>query len=210
MMITPSSSADYRLDFYNPDGSQSFCGNGARCSVDFVHRFIEEKGNYLFEAIDGVHEGVWSEEAIAVSMLNVHSVQSFDDGFFCHTGSPHFMKMVDGLGSMDLIAAGREIRYDERFHPGGTNVNFLERVNEVWSMRTYERGVEDETLSCGTGATAAGLFLLRDEMPGHYEMTIETRGGQLSVLAEKTGGFEFNHVYLRGAVQHVFSGIWEI
>jgi diaminopimelate epimerase len=209
MVISPSQAADYRLDFYNPDGSQSFCGNGARCSVDFVHRFITKKEQYNFEAIDGIHEGFWSESSISISMLNVHSAQEILDGFFCHTGSPHFMKKVDHLDDMDIVRAGSAIRYDEHFLPGGTNVNFLQEKDGIWHVRTYERGVEDETLSCGTGVTAAGLFLLREKPFGQYELPIQTRGGLLSIIAEKTGDFKFNRVYLKGAVKHVFGGLWE-
>ncbi len=209
MVVSPSNSADYRLDFFNPDGSQSFCGNGARCSVDFVHRFITPKERYQFEAIDGMHEGIWSESQISISMLSVHSAKEVLDGFFCHTGSPHFLKKVNHLDATNVVAEGRTIRYNECFHPEGTNVNFLEEKDGIWHVRTYERGVEDETLSCGTGVTAAGLYLLREEPIGQYELPIQTRGGLLSVVAQKTGDFEFNHVYLKGAVMHVFSGLWE-
>lgn len=209
MIIGSSGVADYKLEFFNPDGSQSFCGNGARCSVAFAlaHGLFHER--CVFEAFDGLHEGIVMEDEIAIAMREVHSAQLYSDGFYCHTGSPHLMVGVDDLNEMDIVSRGRKLRYDDRFSPGGTNVNFLQSINGRWHMRTYERGVEQETLSCGTGATAAGLFIMDQSTQVLNQVELQTLGGKLTILAQKTGPFQFKSVYLKGSVKHVFNGVWQ-
>lgn len=209
MIIGPSETADYHLEFYNPDGSQSFCGNGARCSVSFFYKEMMAKSKVQFVALDGLHSGAFDEESPSVSVHPPHSEQVLPEGFYCHTGSPHWMIEVKDLHTMDVLTEGRRFRYDDRFAPSGTNVNFLEKIEGQWNMRTYERGVENETLSCGTGATAAGLYLMRDLAQGWNQVDLKAPGGWLSVVAEKTGPFQFKSVYLKGSVKHVFNGVWQ-
>jgi diaminopimelate epimerase len=207
ILIQQSNQADFRMVFYNPDASQSFCGNGARCAVAFFHQLVMAKEIYSFEAFDGIHYGEIGEDGVSVSMRPVNSGQDLPIGFYCHTGSPHLMVEIQYLDGYDVVKEGALRRYDEIFAPGGTNVNFIENVNGKWHMRTYERGVENETLSCGTGATAVGLYLMH-RYHLNSEVQIQTLGGPLTVKAEKGEGFEFNDVYLKGSANFVFSGLW--
>jgi len=209
MIMGSSEIGDYRLDFYNPDGSQSFCGNGARCSVAYFYNEIKAKEKLEFEAWDGLHIGQYDKDAPSISVQPPHDERSLPEGFYCHTGSPHWMIEVNDLKNLDLLREGKKFRYDERFAPEGTNVNFLEKIEGQWNMRTYERGVENETLSCGTGATAAGLYLMRDLAEGWNQVDLKAPGGWLSVIAEKAGPFQFKSVYLKGSVKHVFNGVWQ-
>ena len=159
--INRSDNSDFYVDYYNSDGSQSFCGNGARCSVRFVNDCIlPEKLNYSFDAIDGLHRGeLINNEEVKIRMSNVNSIEEISASeYLLNTGSPHYIVLVEDNKNIDLLKEARAIRYAPRFKEKGVNVNFVHLINEdTLSIRTYERGVEDETLACGTGITAAAL-----------------------------------------------------
>ena len=157
ILLEKDKEADYNMNFYNPDGSQSFCGNGSRCAFRFAQDqgIVEDEAN--FRAIDGIHLAKNQGESISILMNNVDSFEVSDKHYFINTGSPHYIEYIDELDEFNLIEEARRIRYNERFKNEGTNVNFIVENKKGIAMRTYERGVEDETFSCGTGVTAAAL-----------------------------------------------------
>ncbi len=190
---------DYHMEFFNPDASQSFCGNGSRCAFAFwstspqgllptspqglsqgTLRSSEPQGNLrpaIFTAIDGQHQASWSNGLVRIGMRDVGGVERIDDRTdFIHTGSPHLLCWVDDPERIDIVAEAHTHRYGPRFAQDGVNVNFLRFADGRVEMRTYERGVEAETLSCGTGVTAAALSAMaRGLVSGACE--VHTRGG---------------------------------
>ncbi len=209
--INKSAAADFYVDYYNSDGSQSFCGNGARCSVRFVNEeILKEKSQYSFDAIDGLHEGeVLSYAEIRIQMTNVERIEIIKDNhYLLDTGSPHYIVFTENIDELDLKKEGQKIRYSDRFNEKGVNVNFIELLKEgELRIRTYERGVEDETLACGTGITAAAL--------AHLHLTnkegmvkVHARGGELSVKAFRNSQ-GFGDVELIGPATFVFDGKME-
>lgn len=200
---------DFYMNFYNPDGSQSFCGNGSRCAVAFA-RSLGMIGNHgVFGAIDGAHPFVVNGDEIAIQMRDVDRVEWNRDECVLHTGSPHFIVENSQPDALDIIAEGRSIRYSDRFKEEGINVNFVRYGDsELW-MRTYERGVENETLSCGTGVTAAALSLAARQ-PHVREVQVHTRGGELKVKLEPTADGGYHDIWLCGPAQLVFQGTIEL
>ncbi len=211
VIVRPSLENDFHIDFYNPDGSQSFCGNGSRCAVAFYHDYFDStKNDFVFSAIDGLHKAQWTNDLVSISMKDVHASMDSPWGCFMNTGSPHVMVPVENIEEMDVQAKGAEIRYNDYFKAmKGTNVNFIQKISDDWHLRTYERGVEAETLSCGTGVTASALYIL-EESQRSGQVRLLTRGGILEVSADRQGPYQFTNVYLKGAVQKVFEGKWSL
>ena len=206
VVVEASSIADFRMDFYNPDGSQSFCGNGSRCAYTAAHMwgFVGDGGS--FEAIDGIHQGFRSSGGVRISMGATGLVNQTADHQFIHTGSPHAVVWVEHLEGLDLPKAAQPIRYAEAYAPAGTNVNFVLRTSEGITMRTFERGVEAETLSCGTGVTAAALAA-HQQFQLASPVQVKTAGGNLKVDFEAHAkGFE--NIWLEGPTQEVYRGEW--
>ena len=207
ILIEKDNNTDFYMNFYNPDGSQSFCGNGSRCAVKFVldqHIVLHEK--ITFQAIDGFHEARVTDK-IEIKMKDVRSVtRKSDNRYFVNTGSPHVIELCDQL-PMDIVFLGSSIRYSDEYAPDGTNVNFLvsNSKGEI-AIRTYERGVENETLSCGTGVTASALVYasMHEDMS---EIQVQTKGGLLWVTCEKQND-GFSNVWLKGPAEFVFKGEW--
>jgi diaminopimelate epimerase len=198
-------STRFHMEFFNPDGSRSFCGNGSRCAYAFWSGLAGERSEASFTAIDGVHEAQWKAENVSVTLRPVDRVVRESVAVdFIQNGSPHELVWVDDPETVDLIAEGRRRRYDPSRGPGGTNVNFLKVAGGSLHMRTYERGVEDETLSCGTGVVAAALSALsREELVSPVKVI--TRGGTLSVEAEADGE-GWRNIRLTGPVVEVYTG----
>ncbi len=198
---------DFIMNFYNPDGSQSFCGNGSRCAVAFAHNTNLISSSCRFEAIDGVHEATINSISgiVEIRMNPVEKISSFGTDFYLHTGSPHYIHLQKDIASFDLIKYGKSIRYSDDFkNQNGTNVNILQ-ISDDHSIfiRTYERGVEDETLSCGTGVTACAIAY--GNMHDLYNVPVQTKGGKLNVRFEKVG-MGFDNIWLTGPAKSVFSG----
>ena len=198
---------DFEMDYYNADGSKSFCGNGSRCAQAFAKDLgiIESNSNFL--AIDGEHEGKIEGETYATKMGDVDEscIEQKGDDWFIHTGSPHYIRYSSDVEQEDVYALGSSIRYSESYKAEGTNVNFVEEVKDGISVRTYERGVEDETLSCGTGVTAAAIsYALKNHLDVN-EVKVKTRGGKLSIRLERNGN-EFSNIWLVGPAVQVFKG----
>ena len=199
---------DFHMEFFNPDGSQSFCGNGSRCAYAYWCGLNGSDEVAHFTAIDGKHAGMWSDGMVSITLSFQGGVQRGTDGHsvdFINTGSPHELVWVADPDSVPIMEEGPRRRYAEKHAPGGTNVNFLCVVSGVVYMRTYERGVEAETLSCGTGVVAAAISAM-DRNEVDVPVQVHTSGGVLQVDAERNGAGEFSSVRLTGPVKEVFTG----
>lgn len=206
IFIENSDRADFQMDFYNPDGSQSFCGNGSRCAVLFAKMLGIVNGATDFEAIDGIHEAEIEDNNVKIKMNDVGEIERIDEDYFLDTGSPHYISYCDDKDDRDIVEFGREIRYSERFKTKGTNVNLIKEISiDQIDLRTYERGVENETFACGTGATAAGLVQASKNQAAHGIIDVKVKGGDLKIHYQKKGtGFE--NVWLEGPAKFVFKG----
>jgi diaminopimelate epimerase len=201
---------DFEMVYFNSDGRQtSMCGNGGRCIVKFAHQIgvFQEKTTFL--AIDGVHDAFIRENLVHLKMNDVTDIEVGKDFYFLNTGSPHYVKEVKEVENVPLIPIAHEIRYGKRFAEKGVNVNLIEKDSDhSIYVRTYERGVEDETYSCGTGVTAACLVAhLTQELKSPID--VKTKGGNLSVSFEKEDE-KFKNIFLIGAAEYVFEGFIEI
>lgn len=199
---------DFEMVYFNADGRESsMCGNGGRCVSAFAKMLgiIQSKCNFL--AIDGEHEAIVSETGwVELKMGNVNQIETGDDCFVLNTGSPHYVVFVEDISNLNVAESGRVIRYSDRFRKEGINVNFVEKKPDGIIVATYERGVEDETLSCGTGVTAAAIsFFLKSGLTQKAVIAVETKGGNLKVRLEKTAnGFE--NIWLCGPTAKTFAG----
>ncbi len=208
MLLELKTGADFEMIYYNSDGRlSSMCGNGGRCIMDFAKRLGIVGEQAVFLAVDGLHEAIAKGGTVRLKMNDVKEIESGPDYFFLDTGSPHFVKYVKSLDSFDVTGEGRMIRRSARFLEQGTNVNFVEQQAGYLSVRTYERGVEDETLACGTGVTAAALVaaMKGPETKNGYA-DIKTPGGNLKVYYKQTGPASFENIWLEGPATPVFHG----
>ncbi len=212
MLIEKDGSSDFNLVYYNSDGSQSLCGNGSRAAVMFASFLGLVNGRTRFQAFDGPHDAeIQNDETVRLRMNDVREVKKVGNDFFVHTGSPHYIRVIENAEDFPVVETGRSIRYSADFQPGGTNVNFVELrdANTVF-VRTYERGVENETLSCGTGVTAAALAA--SSFGYTSPVKIRTLGGELSVAFETVSGQggAFTNIFLIGPAKMVFQGELEL
>lgn len=201
---------DFEVEYFNADGTKSFCGNGARCSVKFVNDHILKKDSYSFTAIDGEHTAQISGEEVNLEMRSVSEVEvTSKDIYIIDTGSPHFLQFSKDIDNIDMYDFGRRVRYSPDFEEDGINVNLLEEITpRSFKIRTYERGVEDETLSCGTGITAAAIaFAVKNDLFDSQEFSIKSLGGDLTVKLNRQSQNQFIELRLIGAAKKVFKGI---
>ena len=199
---------DFKMVYYNSDGHpSSMCGNGGRCITQFAHDIGIQKKEYHFNAIDGEHISWIDDHGIVwLKMKNLHIVENHNNYTLLNTGSPHFIKTVTDLDIYPVYKEGHEIRNSEKFEKEGINVNFVEVLDhDKIFVRTYERGVEDETYSCGTGVTAAALVHAHNER-GFNHIDIKTLGGELFVEFDKLSDDHFENIWLCGSVVKVFEG----
>lgn len=198
---------DFKMVYFNADGAEgSMCGNGGRCIVRFAHDLGIFAHETRFLAVDGEHMAEVRGDDVFLKMSPVSAIEDRVGLTFLNTGSPHVVQFVDEVESLDVVAEGRAIRYGTPFQPGGTNVNFAQILaDQTVFVRTYERGVEDETYSCGTGVTAVALAASQQRnLAGPVQ--IKTIGGNLRVSFESAGDGQFEAIYLIGPAQRVFSG----
>ena len=201
---------DFAMVYYNADGNvSSMCGNGGRCITHFAKHLGIIDTNAIFEAIDGMHEASIQNDIVSLKMNDVFNINVSENYIFLNTGSPHHIQLVDNLESFDVFSEGKKIR-NEVYGNEGANVNFVEAsTNDIFSVRTYERGVEDETLSCGTGVTAVALALFETEKTKSNKVLLKTLGGNLSVSFNKINS-GYTDIYLEGPATQVFKGTWKI
>ena len=205
ILIRSHADYDFEMIYFNADGSQSFCGNGARCAVAFAAFLGIISQHTQFLAIDGPHEARIARGEVSLKMAKVsHISESLGDAFV-HTGSPHHVRWVEDLEDYPVLEQGQLLRHDPCYAHGGSNVNFVEKIsdNEIF-VRTFERGVENETLSCGTGVTAAALVC--GALTQQKSIQIRTLGGNLRVTFEGTAQEGFYNIWLIGPAQQVYAG----
>lgn len=197
----------FEVDYSNADGSKSFCGNGARCSVAFARLLGLDCDSVIFLAIDGEHQAKTENGEISVMMQNVISIEEIGKDYTLNTGSPHYVRFVEDIEPVHVVDFGKSIRYAEEFRKEGINVNIVEEQPGNLRVHTYERGVEDETLSCGTGVTAAALaYAYKNERTGTNDICIHTKGGKLNVRFTYEQPHQFMDIWLKGPAEMTFRG----
>jgi diaminopimelate epimerase len=202
---------DFEMVYFNSDGRESsMCGNGGRCIVALAKHLNIIAGQCRFLAIDGEHEAlIPSDNWVELKMKNVSGIESGEGYYVLDTGSPHYVIFVEDLDDIDVVDNGKTIRYSDRFRKEGINVNFVQVVDEGLEVATYERGVEDETLSCGTGVTASALaWCLQTPGVPQREVPVSTKGGQLAVRSYQGEMGNFQDVWLCGPAVLVFTGVY--
>jgi diaminopimelate epimerase len=212
MLLNTHTELDFEMIYFNADGNESsMCGNGGRCLVQFAKNQGMHKSTYRFIAIDGTHEAdIDMHNNVRLKMQDVNKVEYHSGHAVLNTGSPHFVKFASNVEDIDVVATGHEIRYSKAFSAEGINVNFVESTDEDGIfVRTYERGVEDETLSCGTGVTASALMNAHNEK-GFNRVEVKTPGGHLSVEFNKIDDEHFDNIWLCGPAEFVYKGEIEI
>ncbi|HYG14707.1 MAG TPA: diaminopimelate epimerase [Bacteroidia bacterium] len=210
IMVQDKEGYDFEMVYFNSDGNESsMCGNGGRCITMFARQLgiIDKQAHFL--ATDGPHDAVIEDNGwVSLQMKNVASVETIGSDLYLNTGSPHYVRFINNnLAEYALVNEARKVRYNERFANEGTNVNIVSPSGDTLDVRTYERGVEDETLSCGTGVTAVALAaaINRPEGKGIVQ-PISTPGGKLQIRFDKTGPNSFENIWLQGPAEYVFSG----
>lgn len=210
MLFNEKEGFDFEMKYYNADGNEgSMCGNGGRCVIQFAYDMGIHKITYNFFAVDGAHKATIKESGwIYLKMKDVEGIETRFGDAILNTGSPHYVKAVSDIRNYEVVKEGKEIRFSEKFKHDGINVNFVEQDKERLFVRTYERGVEDETLSCGTGVTAAALVYAHNAN-GFNRVEIQTPGGHLAVEFDKAGEEKFENIWLCGPAKFVFKGEME-
>lgn len=209
IIIAESDTYDLEMIYYNSDGAiSSMCGNGGRCTVHYAHSLGYVGKEMTFLAADGPHQGKVSDNSISISMSDVKTIEDLkQNAFFLDTGSPHYVQFIEGrdtdLRDMDLVKTARVVRYGPTYAKEGTNVNYVIKNSDKLLIRTYERGVEDETLACGTGVVAAAIAS-RMGYDGRQVVKVAARGGDLEV--SYNSGKNYTDIWLTGPAKGVFTG----
>jgi diaminopimelate epimerase len=214
LLLQDKAGYDFEMVYYNADGQpSSMCGNGGRCIVAFAKflGIIDSEADFL--AVDGPHHAKISASGdwVSLQMIDVNSISRDGDAYVLNTGSPHYILLVSGLKDKDVYHDGFAIRNNDTYRAMGINVNFVEPLKEGYFVRTFERGVEDETYACGTGVTAVALAMAK-----HYNQTgkvttpIRVLGGDLNIRFETADGTHFDHIFLEGPAVKVFEGVMDI
>ena len=207
ILLEEHTSLDFKMVYYNSDGNEStMCGNGGRCMVSFAQFLGIINNKAEFEAIDGHHRAIINDGLVKLEMQDVSTVNKQKDFVFLDTGSPHHIQLTNELDALNIKEQGSAIRYSDLYKEAGCNINFIQKKNDnTFAIRTYERGVEDETLSCGTGVTAAALAMHYIGETEKNHVKLETQGGSLEVSFKKTDN-GFQDIWLIGPATQVFKG----
>ena len=210
ILVSGHDSCDYEMKYFNADGKLgSMCGNGGRCAAHFAMKSGIAMEKQKFMAFDGIHEAMVRNETVRLQMGNVSSYKLVDGNYFINTGSPHYIIFTEDADKINVYEEGKKLRWSEKFSPGGTNVNFVQVLDKGLYIRTFERGVEDETLACGTGVTASAIASI---LKGHFDtpsVNVRTRGGYLKVEFE-IKNTEITNIWLTGPATFVFEGIIKV
>ncbi|WP_298367266.1 diaminopimelate epimerase [uncultured Lutibacter sp.] len=208
ILLEPSIKEDFTMVYFNADGKEgSMCGNGGRCLVAFAKQLNIIDKNTTFDAVDGLHHATIENNIVSLKMIDVYKVETNKDYSFLNTGSPHHISFTNNVSIINVKELGAKIRYGAPYFNEGTNVNFAEKLSDnSFKVRTYERGVEDETLACGTGVTAVAIAAHNANITSKNHIKIEVLGGNLEVSFNKEDGI-YNNVYLKGPAKFVFEGI---
>ena len=212
ILLENDSETDFKMVYYNSDGNQSsMCGNGGRCLVAFAKKLKIIDSITTFMAVDGLHHAtIHHDESVSLQMKNVDDVLVKQDYVFMNTGSPHHVQMVEDVKNFSVKEVGAQIRNSELYGNEGSNVNFVQQINQdTFTVRTYERGVEDETLSCGTGVTAVAIAMFVMGKTTSKIVNLNVEGGSLKVKFQGKKN-HFTEVFLTGPATFVFSGSFQI
>lgn len=213
IVLTKETGYDFGMTYYNSDGRVStMCGNGGRCIMAFADFLSLTRSKARFLAADGPHDGeIIRKEGnscrVKIRMNDVGNITHWKDDLFLDTGSPHVVRFSNSIKDLDLVTLARPVRYDPYFSPGGTNVNLVEEKDHGLFVRSYERGVEDETLSCGTGVTASALAYAYRNRLQNGTIAITTLGGELQVSFNRRNDGGFTDIWLEGPAVRVFDTV---
>nr|WP_315252939.1 diaminopimelate epimerase [uncultured Flavobacterium sp.] len=208
ILLENDSETDFKMVYYNSDGNQSsMCGNGGRCLVAFAKDMQVIENETTFIAIDGLHHASFEDNGlVSLQMIDVPAIDIKKDYSFLNTGSPHHVQMVEDLEHYNVKDNGATIRYGELYGAAGSNINFVKKIDDTtFRLRTYERGVEDETLACGTGATAVAIAMNATGQTAATSINVNVEGGKLVVSFDKNEN-GFINVFLKGPAEFVFKG----
>lgn len=207
ILLENSDSYDFEMVYFNADGkSSTMCGNGGRCIVAFAKKLGIISSKTSFQAIGKPYLASIENNLVSLTMNNVSKIESFEDYIFLDTGSPHHVTFEKEVENIDVYNKGKEIRNGSPYFKEGTNVNFVEQVNNnTFKVRTYERGVEDETLSCGTGVTAVAIASHKLNKTDNNIINLQTLGGNLEVSFEIDNN-SYKKIVLKGPATFVFKG----
>lgn len=213
LLLNDKAGLDFKMKYFNSDGNEgTMCGNGGRCITAFAKNLGVCGDQAVFSGIDGLHHArIISPENINLKMIDVSGISLNDDGYLLETGSSHLVIFKENLKDLDVVNLGRQIRNKEKYGMEGINVNFIRMQDpETILIRTYERGVEDETLACGTGSVASAISAYFSGKSDKVTYSVITRGGRLKVSFTPDQGNVYKNVWLEGPVKYVFSGKFEI
>nr|WP_321236623.1 diaminopimelate epimerase [uncultured Psychroserpens sp.] len=207
ILLENHDACDFKMVYFNADGNQSsMCGNGGRCITAFANFLGVIDNQATFEAIDGLHKATIENGLVSLQMQDVNTIENHESHVFLDTGSPHHVEMTKYLKNLDVKKNGRKIRSGSPYNEAGSNVNFVyKNTNDNFSVRTYERGVEDETYSCGTGVTAVALAMHYIGETKKNLITLQTEGGELKVSFERYAE-GYTNIWLIGPATQVFKG----
>ncbi len=215
MLLENENAYDFKMRYFNSDGKEgSMCGNGGRCIVAFAQHLGIIKDTTRFIAVDGEHFAkinfTDNEHIVSLQMQNVSAIETGKDSYFLNTGSPHYTKFIENHSDFDTYGEGKTIRYSKRFKTEGTNVNFISGKDNRIQVSTYERGVEDETYSCGTGVVASSISAKLQFETDYNNFFVQTKGGKLEVCFDKKADSQFENIWLKGPATFVFKGKLDI
>lgn len=210
ILVSDYHGADYEMKYFNSDGKLgSMCGNGGRCVAHFTFTHGIATDSQRFMAYDGLHEATVNDDTVRLQMADVNKYELINNNYFLDTGSPHYVVFMDDIDNLNVFEEGSKLRWAPEFKPGGTNVNFVKILHDGLYLRTFERGVEDETLACGTGITASAIASV---LKGHFDngsVNIRARGGNLKVELKVDNG-KIKDIWLTGPATFVFEGKIEL
>ncbi|MFP4023322.1 MAG: diaminopimelate epimerase [Thiohalospira sp.] len=211
MLLENHSELDFNMRYFNADGNEgTMCGNGGRCLAAFAKSLSIIGDKTTFNTIDGAHKAlIKQKDIVALQMQDVKNILKIDNNYFVDTGSPHYVIFTRNVKDIDVFKEGKIIRNSNHFAPKGTNVNYAEINDQKLFVRTYERGVENETLSCGTGVTATAICASIEQNSAKNSYNIITLGGELNVTFQKQANNSFTNIWLTGPAKFVFKGEFE-